>query len=98
MFIDRARIIVESGAGGNGMVSFRREKYVPRGGPSGGDGGQGGSVIAVADSEINTLLSFRRRRKYAAKKGENGGIKDCYGRAAENVFIYVPLGTLIYDA
>ena len=97
MFIDRARIIVESGAGGDGAVAFRREKYVPRGGPAGGDGGEGGSVIAVADQEINTLQAFRRHRKWAAKKGENGGAKDCFGKAADDVLVPVPLGTLIYD-
>lgn len=97
MFIDRARIIVESGTGGDGAVAFRREKYVPRGGPAGGDGGEGGSVIAVADQEINTLQAFRRHRKWAAKKGENGGAKDCFGKAADDVLVPVPLGTLIYD-
>ena len=69
MFIDRAKIIVVSGAGGDGMVSFRREKYVPRGGPSGGDGGKGGSVFIKANSDLNTLINFRRHRKFAAKAG-----------------------------
>ena len=73
MFIDKAKIIVISGAGGDGMVSFRREKYVPRGGPSGGDGGKGGSVFIRATPELNTLMNFRRKRKFAAAKGENGG-------------------------
>lgn len=98
MFIDKARIIVQSGAGGDGMVSFRREKYVPRGGPSGGDGGTGGSVIVRADREINTLIDFRRHRKFAAKNGENGGAKDMYGKSAEDVIVKVPLGTMVYDA
>ena len=71
MFIDKAKIIVISGAGGDGMVSFRREKYVPRGGPSGGDGGKGGSVFIRATPELNTLMNFRRKRKFAAAKGEN---------------------------
>ena len=75
MFIDKAKIIVISGAGGDGMVSFRREKYVPRGGPSGGDGGKGGSVFIRATPELNTLMNFRRKRKFAAAKGENGGAK-----------------------
>lgn len=97
MFIDKARIIVQSGAGGDGMVSFRREKYVPRGGPSGGDGGQGGSVIIRAAGNINTLMDFRRHRKFAAKNGENGGSKDMYGKSAENVIVKVPLGTMVYD-
>lgn len=69
MFIDRAKIIVTSGAGGDGMVSFRREKYVPRGGPSGGDGGKGGSVIVVANPDLNTLVNFRRHRHFTANKG-----------------------------
>ena len=76
MFIDRAKIIVVSGAGGDGMVSFRREKYVPRGGPSGGDGGKGGSVFIKANSDLNTLINFRRHRKFAAKAGANGGAKE----------------------
>lgn len=97
MFIDKARIIVQSGAGGDGMVAFRREKYVPRGGPSGGDGGTGGSVIVRANREINTLIDFRRHRKFAAKNGENGGAKDMYGKSAEDVIIKVPLGTMVYD-
>lgn len=98
MFIDKAKIIVQSGAGGDGMVSFRREKYVPRGGPSGGDGGTGGSVIIRADREINTLIDFRRHRKFAAKNGANGGAKDMYGKSAEDVIVKVPLGTMVYDA
>lgn len=98
MFIDKARIIVQSGAGGDGMVSFRREKYVPRGGPSGGDGGQGGSVIVRAAANMNTLMDFRRHRKFAAKNGENGGSKDMYGKSAEDVIVKVPLGTMVYDA
>ena len=80
MFIDRAKIIVVSGAGGDGMVSFRREKYVPRGGPSGGDGGRGGSVIIRADGSLNTLINFRRHRKFAAKAGANGGAKEMFGK------------------
>ena len=97
MFIDKARIIVVSGAGGDGMVSFRREKYVPRGGPSGGDGGKGGSVIVRAAANINTLMDFRRHRKFAAKNGETGGSKNMYGASAEDVIIPVPPGTMVYD-
>lgn len=97
MFIDRAKIIVVSGAGGDGVVAFRREKYVPRGGPSGGDGGKGGSVIIRADSNQNTLINFRRHRKFAAKAGENGGAKEMFGKNAEDVFVDVPLGTMVYD-
>ena len=97
MFIDRAKIIVVSGAGGDGMVSFRREKYVPRGGPSGGDGGKGGSVFIKANSDLNTLINFRRHRKFAAKAGANGGAKEMFGKNAEDVFVEVPLGTMVYD-
>lgn len=97
MFIDRAKIIVVSGAGGDGMVSFRREKYVPRGGPSGGDGGKGGSVIIRADGSLNTLINFRRHRKFAAKAGANGGAKEMFGKNGEDVLVDVPLGTMVYD-
>lgn len=97
MFIDRAKIIVVSGAGGDGMVSFRREKYVPRGGPSGGDGGRGGSVILRANSDLNTLINFRRHRKFAAKPGAKGGAKEMFGKNAEDVIVDVPLGTIVYD-
>lgn len=97
MFIDKAKIIIISGAGGDGMVAFRREKYVPRGGPSGGDGGKGGSVYLKADSGLNTLISFRRKRKFAAEKGENGGAKEMYGKGGEDIIIDVPLGTMVYD-
>ena len=97
MFIDKAKIIIISGAGGDGMVAFRREKYVPRGGPSGGDGGKGGSVYLKADSGLNTLINFRRKRKFAAEKGENGGAKEMYGKGGEDIIIDVPLGTMVYD-
>ena len=98
MFIDKAKIIVQSGSGGDGIVAFRREKYVPRGGPSGGDGGEGGSVYVRAEQNINTLMDFRRHRKFAAKNGENGGSKNMFGKSAEDVIIKVPLGTMVYDA
>lgn len=97
MFIDKAKIIIVSGSGGDGMVAFRREKYVPRGGPSGGDGGKGGSVYLKADSGLNTLINFRRKRKFAAEKGENGGAKEMYGKGGEDIIIDVPLGTMVYD-
>ena len=97
MFIDRAKIIAVSGAGGDGMVAFRREKYVPRGGPNGGDGGKGGSVIVRANSDLNTLINFRRHRKFAAKAGANGGAKEMFGKAAQDVIVEVPLGTMVYD-
>ena len=97
MFIDKAKITVISGAGGDGIVAFRREKYVPRGGPSGGDGGKGGSVYLKANSELNTLIHFRRKRKFTAEKGENGGAKEMYGKGGKDVIIDVPLGTMVYD-
>lgn len=87
MFIDKAKIIVISGAGGDGMVSFRREKYVPRGGPSGGDGGKGGSVFIRATPELNTLMNFRRKRKFAAAKGENGGAKEMFGKSGDDILL-----------
>ena len=98
MFIDKAKIIVQSGSGGDGIVAFRREKYVPRGGPSGGDGGQGGSVYVRAAANINTLMDFRRHRKFAAKNGQSGGSKNMFGKSADDVIIEVPLGTMVYDA
>lgn len=86
MFIDKAKIIVISGAGGDGMVSFRREKYVPRGGPSGGDGGKGGSVFIRATPELNTLMNFRRKRKFAAAKVRMAVPKKCSAKA-EMIFL-----------
>ena len=97
-FIDEARIEVIAGDGGNGSASFRREKYVPRGGPDGGDGGRGGSVIAVADLNINTLVEYRFTRRFKAKDGENGRGADCYGAGAEDIVLRMPVGTMIYDA
>src|SRR5574343_537110 len=81
-FIDEAVIQVLAGDGGNGVASFRREKYIPKGGPDGGDGGRGGSVHVVADQNINTLIDYRYTRKFLAQRGENGGSKDCYGKAS----------------
>jgi len=98
MFADRARIIVISGKGGDGHVSFRREKYVPDGGPDGGDGGNGGSVIFVVDKGLNTLSEFRHIRKYAAERGEDGGKKNCHGKNGANIYIKVPEGTIIKEA
>ncbi|EDK32933.1 GTPase ObgE [Clostridium kluyveri] len=97
MFVDRAEVFVKSGSGGNGSVSFRREKYVPRGGPDGGDGGKGGDVILVVDPEITTLLDFSYKKKYVAEKGENGSGSKCFGKNGENLYIKVPLGTVIRD-
>jgi GTP-binding protein len=96
-FIDEAVIEVEAGAGGNGCVSFRREKYVPKGGPDGGDGGDGGSVYVVADSGLKTLLDFRYRRHFKAGRGEHGKGKQMNGAKGEDVIIKVPCGTMLYD-
>lgn len=97
-FIDEAIIEAHSGKGGNGIAAFRREKYVPRGGPSGGDGGRGGSVFAVADRNINTLVEYRFQRIHRARNGENGQGKDCYGKSAEDIHLRMPVGTVITDA
>lgn len=97
-FIDEARIEVIAGNGGNGAASFRREKYIPRGGPDGGDGGRGGSVIAVADRDINTLVEYRFTRRYKAADGENGRGSDCYGAGSEDVIMRMPVGTMIFDS
>lgn len=98
MFADRAKIIIKSGKGGDGHVSFRREKYVPNGGPDGGDGGKGGDVIFLVDKGINTLTDYRHRRKFAAEPGQEGGKKNCHGKNGENLILKVPEGTLIKDA
>lgn len=98
MFADRAKIYVRSGKGGDGHVSFRREKYVPNGGPDGGDGGRGGDVIFVIDEGLNTLSDFRHIRKYKAQDGEQGGKKNCHGKNGENIIIKVPEGTVLKEA
>lgn len=97
MFADRAKIYVRSGKGGDGHVSFRREKYVPNGGPDGGDGGHGGSVIFEVDEGLNTLTDFRHIRKYCAQDGENGGKKNCRGKNGEDIIIKIPQGTVIKE-
>jgi GTP-binding protein len=97
-FIDEAFIEVIAGDGGNGAASFRREKYVPRGGPDGGDGGRGGSIWAIADRNINTLVDYRFARIHRAKRGENGRGADQYGRGADDVVLRMPVGTVITDA
>ena len=97
-FIDEAVIEVIAGDGGNGAASFRREKYVPRGGPDGGDGGRGGSIWALADRNINTLIDYRYARIHRAKRGENGRGADQYGHGAEDIILRVPVGTVIADA
>lgn len=97
MFADRAKIYVKSGKGGDGHVSFRREKYVPNGGPDGGDGGDGGSVYFVVDEGLNTLADFRNSRKYAAGNGENGNKRNCSGKNGDDIIIKVPEGTVIKE-
>lgn len=96
-FIDEAKIEVKAGRGGNGCVSFRREKYVPRGGPDGGDGGNGGSVILEVDQNLNTLLDYRYRRQYVAGNGGHGKGKKMHGRKGKDVVLRVPPGTTVYD-
>jgi len=98
MFIDQARVTVRGGNGGNGVVSFRREKYVPRGGPDGGDGGRGGSVFVRADAGRTTLADFRHRKRFAAGNGGNGAGQNCHGKAGADIDIHVPRGTLVYEA
>ena len=97
-FVDEALIEVIAGDGGNGSASFRREKFVPRGGPDGGDGGRGGSIWMVADRNINTLIDYRYARIHRAKRGENGRGADQYGHGAEDIVLRVPVGTMIVDA
>lgn len=98
MFVDKAKIRIKAGNGGDGAVSFHREKYVAAGGPDGGDGGQGGNVVFVVDDGMSSLIDFRYKRKYIAENGENGGAKRCTGRSAEDLVIKVPRGTVIRDA
>ncbi|MBR4707823.1 MAG: GTPase ObgE, partial [Pseudobutyrivibrio sp.] len=98
MFADRAKIIIKSGKGGDGHISFRREKYVPDGGPNGGDGGRGGDVIIRVDEGLNTLIDFKHKRKYSATDGEEGGNKNCRGKDGKDIVINVPKGTVIKDA
>jgi GTP-binding protein len=96
-FFDEARIEVIAGDGGNGVATFRREKYVPKGGPSGGDGGRGGSIYALADRNLNTLIDYRYTRIFRAERGQNGGSSDCYGRGGEDMELRMPVGTVISD-
>lgn len=97
MFIDRAKISIKAGDGGDGMSSFRREKYAPKGGPNGGDGGRGGDIVFLADRNMNTLLDFRYKKKFKAQKGGDGEDTNKFGRHAEAVTIKVPVGTLVFD-
>lgn len=96
-FIDEAKIYVAAGDGGNGVASFRREKYEPEGGPDGGDGGRGASVQVVADRNINTLVEYRYTRKFVAQRGENGASAGCYGKGGKDIVLRVPVGTVITD-
>lgn len=98
MFVDRVAIQVQGGKGGDGCVSFRREKYVPRGGPDGGDGGDGGSVILVAEAGVDSLASLSQRRHWKAASGEGGRGSNCHGRSAHDLTIRVPPGTIVYDS
>jgi GTP-binding protein len=96
-FIDEARIDVRAGNGGNGAASFRREKFIPKGGPDGGDGGRGGSIFIEADRNLNTLVDYRYTRAFRARNGENGRGGDCYGRGADDIVLRVPVGTVVHD-
>ncbi len=96
-FIDQAEIEVAGGTGGDGIVAFRREKYVPAGGPSGGNGGRGGSVILEADQNLQTLLDFRYARLFKADNGKRGGPNNCTGAAGKDIIVQVPCGTLVVD-
>ena len=97
MFVDEARVTLQSGKGGNGCISFRREKFIPNGGPDGGDGGRGGSIIFEAAHDMNTLADFRNQRVYKAENGRDGGSNHCSGRAGEDLIIKVPVGTVIRE-
>lgn len=97
-FVDQAQILVKAGDGGHGACSFRREKFVPRGGPDGGDGGDGGSVLVQATTRLSTLLDLRYQKHYEAEKGEGGGGSNCHGRRGTDVLIPVPVGTMVFDA
>ena len=96
-FVDEARIVVEAGKGGNGCVSFRREKYIPKGGPDGGDGGDGGSVFLVGAEGLNTLIDFRYTRNFKAESGQQGSSAECTGRGGEHLVLQVPIGTTVLD-
>ncbi|NLU33230.1 MAG: GTPase ObgE [Clostridiaceae bacterium] len=97
MFIDVAEVYLKAGDGGNGAVSFRREKYIPSGGPDGGDGGDGGNIVFKVDMGLRTLVDFRYKKKYVARNGEKGGGRNCSGRSGEDLVVRVPLGTLVKD-
>ena len=96
-FVDEAQILVIAGNGGNGCISFRREKFIPLGGPDGGDGGDGGSVYLAADENLNTLIDFRHQRQYRAQRGQNGMGRQMFGKAGDDVVIRVPVGTEVIN-
>ncbi|HKR00991.1 MAG TPA: GTPase ObgE, partial [Pyrinomonadaceae bacterium] len=98
MFIDRTKIRVQGGHGGNGVTAFRREKFVPRGGPSGGDGGRGGDVWLEADESLNTLLHLRYNPEHVAERGRHGEGSNRYGHAGSDTIVRVPVGTQVFDA
>ncbi|MGA9630067.1 MAG: GTPase ObgE, partial [Candidatus Acidiferrales bacterium] len=98
MFVDEAKILVKGGDGGNGCVAFRREKYVPRGGPSGGDGGHGADIVIEANPNDNTLLRYRYNREFRAERGRHGEGSDCHGRSGVDTVLKVPVGTVVFDA
>ncbi|HWA97761.1 MAG TPA: GTPase ObgE [Pirellulales bacterium] len=98
MFVDRVALQLQAGRGGDGAVSFRREKFVPRGGPDGGDGGDGGSVVVVAQPGVDSLAGLSQRRQWKAESGERGGTANCHGRSAADLLIAVPPGTIVYDS
>ena len=98
MFADRAKIFIRSGKGGDGHCSFRRELYVPNGGPDGGDGGRGGDLIFEVDEGLNTLVDYRHKRKYAAGDGEEGGKRKCHGKDGKDLVLRVPEGTVIKES
>ncbi len=97
MFVDEVEIHVAAGKGGNGCVSFRREKYVPRGGPDGGDGGHGGSVIILARQGVDSLTALAHRKHWQAKNGSPGGSAKCHGASADDLVVHVPPGTIVMD-
>ena len=97
-FVDEVSISVKAGDGGNGMMSFRREKFIEKGGPNGGDGGDGGSVYIQADENLNTLVDYRYTRRFAAQSGQKGGSADCTGQKGEDLILPVPVGTTVIDA
>ena len=98
MYTDYTKIFVKSGNGGNGAISFRREKYVAAGGPDGGDGGKGGDVYFITDKDSNTLINFRYNKKFKAENGQNGSGARCNGKQGKDLYIKVPIGTVVKDA